>query len=533
MKRYGSIILISFIIFSCLSIVSFSENYPTSDTKELKKEEEVIGDVVEEKENDNLKSDIFATSRDAEGNLYGPKEFIRTNNGFYLLNTFSKKVSIINDGKVISNIFLEDINPDKMAIDGNIPYVLDLSQFLIAKVVDKSKIEKYPIIGLDDESVSNFSVSGNKAYISIYKDDKDVTLIFNFSNDEFVYESEIEGIVNGDEVYSFVSDDDTLNSSGVLTIKNIVSGAVDKISVATNNTLLGVKYLGRDKDGNILICSNELLREDNDENVNYIKSLNLKDSNLKEYVVDDNTLCSFYDGDIFQFNPSIKNVDFRPLKISDNSPQILPDEEINNEHSNDFDQSALKLEERLAVSPISRNTIIENAKKYHTSFSWSCKANNLSYLKNYTKPRYVSKAGKYKSMPYCWGGFNTTAQFVNGLSKGGRVGNIYTGTYSHVPNTFGLDCSGFVSRCWNLSSHYGTGQLPEVSNNIAMDKLQKGDALLMNTHVILFDSKNSNGDFVLYEATTYNSYDRVSHTIRTVSYLKANGYKAIRFKNVR
>lgn len=322
MKRYCYIILISFIILSCLFIVLFSENHPNSGTKELKKEEEVIGDVVEEKEHDSLKSDIFAVSRDAEGNIYGPKEFIGTSNGFYLLNTFSKKIFIINDGKVISNIFLDDINPDKIAIDGNIPYVLDLSQFLIAKVVDKSKIEKYPIIGLDDESVSNFSVSGNKAYISIYKDDKDVTLIFNFSNDKFVYESEIEGIINGDEVYSFASNDDTLNSSGVLTIKNIVSKAVDKIPVVTNNTLLGVKYLGRDKDGNILIFSNELLREDSDKNVNYIKSLNLKDSNIKEYVVDDNTLCCFYDGEIFQFNPSIKNIDFRPLKFSDNSTKV-------------------------------------------------------------------------------------------------------------------------------------------------------------------------------------------------------------------
>ncbi|EJP23358.1 putative lipoprotein [Peptostreptococcaceae bacterium AS15] len=322
MKKYGPIILISFIILSCLFIVLFSENHPNSGTKELKKEEDVIGDVVEEKEHDSLKSDIFAVSRDAEGNIYGPKEFIGTSNGFYLLNTFSKKIFIINDGKVISNIFLDDINPDKIAIDGNIPYILDLSQFLIAKVVDKSKIEKYPIIGLDDESVSNFSVSGNKAYISIYKDDKDVTLIFNFSNDKFVYESEIEGIINGDEVYSFASNDDTLNSSGVLSIKNIVSGVVDKIPVVTNNTLLGVEYLGKDKDGNILIFSNELLREDSDKNVNYIKSLNLKDSNIKEYVVDDNTLCCFYDGEIFQFNPSIKNIDFRPLKFSDNSTKV-------------------------------------------------------------------------------------------------------------------------------------------------------------------------------------------------------------------
>lgn len=322
MKRYCYIILISFIILSCLFIVLFSENHTNSGTKELKKEKGVIGEVLEEKEHDNLKSDIFAVSRDAEGNIYGPKEFIRTNNGFYLLNTFSKKIFIINDGKVISNIFVDDINPDKMAIDDNIPYILDLSQFLIAKVVDKSKIQKYPIIGLDDESVSNFSVSGNKAYISIYKDDKDVTLIFNFSNDKFVYESEIEGIINGDEVYSFVSNDDTLNSSGVLTIKNMVSGVVDKIPVATNNTLLGVKYLGKDKDGNILIFSNELLREDSDKNVKYIKSLNLKDSKIKEYVVDDNTLCCFYNGDIFQFNPSIKNIDFRPLKFSDNSTKV-------------------------------------------------------------------------------------------------------------------------------------------------------------------------------------------------------------------
>ena len=323
MKRYYYIILISIILLFCLLIVLFSENYSASDTKKLKKEKGVNEDVLEEKEYDNLKSDIFANSRDAEGNLYGPKEFIGTNKGFYLLNTFSKNISIINDGKVISNIFLDDINPDKMAIDDNIPYILDLSQFLIAKVVDKSKIEKYPIIGLDDESVSNFSVSGNKAYISIYKDDKDVTLIFDFSNDEFVYESEIEGIINGDEVYSFVSNDDTLNSSGVLTIKNIVSKAVDEIPIATNNILLGVKYLGKDKDGNVLIYSNELLREDNDKNVNYIKSLNLKDSKIKEYVVDDNTLYSFYDGDIFQFNPSIKNIDFRSLKFSDSSSQVF------------------------------------------------------------------------------------------------------------------------------------------------------------------------------------------------------------------
>lgn len=40
------------------------------------------------------------------------------------------------------------------------------------------------------------------------------------------------------------------------------------------------------------------------------------------------------------------------------------------------------------------------------------------------------------------------------------------------------------------------------------------------------------GNYILYEATKLNSYDRVAHTIRAASDLQDNGYTALRRLNV-
>lgn len=74
----------------------------------------------------------------------------------------------------------------------------------------------------------------------------------------------------------------------------------------------------------------------------------------------------------------------------------------------------------------------------------------------------VSVAGSCNYMPYCWGGFSTPSQYKAGMTNGGRVGNINTSTAGHVSNTYGLDCSGYVSRCWGLTSKRSTSTLPIV-----------------------------------------------------------------------
>jgi len=52
------------------------------------------------------------------------------------------------------------------------------------------------------------------------------------------------------------------------------------------------------------------------------------------------------------------------------------------------------------------------------------------------------------------------------------------------------------------------------------------------SHVVLFDKSDGSGGYVLYEATKLNSYDRVAHTVRSVSSLQNNSYVAYRYNNV-
>ena len=180
---------------------------------------------------------------------------------------------------------------------------------------------------------------------------------------------------------------------------------------------------------------------------------------------------------------------------------------------------------------VSRAAVIADAQAYHSNFTWTCYAKNLASLTNWTKPRYIGNAGTYSYMPYCWGGFNTTAQFVAAMNSTGRVGNINTSTSGHVSNTYGLDCSGFVSRVWYQPQKYSTSTISQISYTIPASSLLRGDALNdSGNHIVLYHYNDGSGRYVLYEATTLNSYDRVSNTARYISSL--TGYTPIRYYGI-
>lgn len=116
------------------------------------------------------------------------------------------------------------------------------------------------------------------------------------------------------------------------------------------------------------------------------------------------------------------------------------------------------------------------------------------------------KAGELNiGVPYQWGGFSSISGF--NLINPEDFNDQYTGTGSfegkihYAGDIFcdfqivskracGVDCSGFVSRCWNLSIKQSTRTLiePEFSKPITFDELQMGDILVHpNYHVMLFD----------------------------------------------
>lgn len=71
-----------------------------------------------------------------------------------------------------------------------------------------------------------------------------------------------------------------------------------------------------------------------------------------------------------------------------------------------------------------------------------------------------------------------------------------------------------------------------ISIILAFGTLKQGDALNdPGSHVMLFDEINSSGNYIMYESTMLNSYDKVAHTIRNKSGVESN-YTPIRYNNV-
>ena len=113
-----------------------------------------------------------------------------------------------------------------------------------------------------------------------------------------------------------------------------------------------------------------------------------------------------------------------------------------------------------------------------------------------------------KSMAYKWGGFDTPVSYLKGLQQGKRAGDVATkfkrtvGDSVVSEESVGIDCSGFIARCWLLPKPYSTRQLPDICNPLASwDELRAGDILLKDGHVILFEKWNADRTEIIgYEA---------------------------------
>ncbi len=108
--------------------------------------------------------------------------------------------------------------------------------------------------------------------------------------------------------------------------------------------------------------------------------------------------------------------------------------------------------------------------------------------------------GENAKIPYMWGGFSTLAQFSSGLQNGRYAGDINTAGVSGY--AVGVDCSGFVSRCWQLSYHSSTSDMPSITTSYSdWSDLKPGDAILKQGHVRLFVDKAPNGAMRVVESS--------------------------------
>ncbi len=141
-----------------------------------------------------------------------------------------------------------------------------------------------------------------------------------------------------------------------------------------------------------------------------------------------------------------------------------------------------------------------------------------------------------KGMPYKWGGFDTPETFLAGLKAGKKAGDIANDEKIRRDNaavsdgSIGVDCSGFISRCWKLTSHVSTKDMPAISKKISWDDLQPGDILLKRGHVILFHARDGS-NILGYESAPMPTW-RVRRGIFPISYLKQDGYSPWRYRHM-
>jgi hypothetical protein len=142
-------------------------------------------------------------------------------------------------------------------------------------------------------------------------------------------------------------------------------------------------------------------------------------------------------------------------------------------------------------------------------------------------PAYLGGGGCYGSVSYDWGGWETPTQFVSAMQSNYKAGNMDTTYPNGIACAHGVDCSGFVTRVWGLTSKLSTWTIPGASKPLC-PVLTLGDVLdYPGVHVVVFVSNATNG-INTYEATAYLYYDRVVYIYRPWSTL--TGYIPYRSK---
>lgn len=171
-----------------------------------------------------------------------------------------------------------------------------------------------------------------------------------------------------------------------------------------------------------------------------------------------------------------------------------------------------------ALPQISRDQILRNAQAYIDCETELSEQNINGNCPGRIKPRYLGAPGRYKSVPYDWGGWDTIADFQRFMLQGRQAGDIVRTGQKTVENcSKGVDCSGFVTRCWGIESQkYGTATLPQISVEIPLSQIKPGDILnKVSDHVVIFakfEMVNQRPVRVLtWEATMGNRNDRAVH----------------------
>jgi len=134
-------------------------------------------------------------------------------------------------------------------------------------------------------------------------------------------------------------------------------------------------------------------------------------------------------------------------------------------------------------------------------------------------------------IPYQWGGFSSLEEFDAGIAAGAWAGHVPTTDQSGATTrAVGVDCSGYVARCFDLPQKQSTRSLANICYELeSYDELLPGDLLnAFDQHVVLFVewTDEERGAARVLEAARL----RVQESVYPTAQLERRGFRPLRYK---
>ena len=137
---------------------------------------------------------------------------------------------------------------------------------------------------------------------------------------------------------------------------------------------------------------------------------------------------------------------------------------------------------------------------------------------------------KNKGVAYGWGNASTIEEFDAGLLEGKLAGNVPEDkSRNGSKHSVGVDCSGLLTRCWNLPKKIATRDIPKYAYKISIEEIRQGDVFAkVGSHVMFFIEFLEEEKKRVRIVDSTRSTGKVSVREMMVEELFADGYEVYR-----
>ena len=469
---------------------------------------------------------------------WGPSAFSVAQDGsFWIADTIGNfLLHYDNTGNMLSKINLDEIDEPVVGV-GDLEvtfsgiFILDIAA-AIPKIIhltfNGSVIISYEIpqsLGLEN-GLSGIAIGENGELLIELENGAQVYKLVDKNGE--ISQVLLNGYTHNGRLYSVPKSNDS--KSKFIMVGNAI------VKVEVTNKLGGLHLNKVNSDGSFYITMEEVVSDPKiqvDQTVRYYSDAGKLLSQTRVPIKKNCTYVAHNiaigtDKAVYTMTMRSDGVKIQRLRFFKSIKPILPTTLMNEEG---IHNDTNRMEKTVTRSYITRDSILSNAGAYITNSKYLSTTNINGSCKGRSKPRSLSNAGTYNSVAYDWGGWDSVSDYNSYMDSGYLAGDINN---SVEECSRGVDCSGFVTRAWGISSQkYSTSTLPNISKKLSSNsELKTGDILnKKGVHTVLFASSASNGNGIYdYESTTYSRVDRV--VVMFSSWSRLNGYTPLRYNSV-